>query len=505
VMRSISRNDPNQAAKPSPAAVSEHTTGSIRILHLEDDPVTSELISEWLREDGLRVEIERVDRLSSFAERLATRSHDLVLSDFTIPGMDTFVALRLAHRTRPDLPYVFFSGTLGEEAAVEALKNGATDFVPKDHPGRLPAAVRRALQEAKRGPFGAVEGTSPHEGAEDALRKSEERFRSFVESANHVIWRMNAVGEADQPMPSWNAFTGQTVAQAAGFGWTNAIHPDDRARVIEAWRTASGSKSTYQVEYRLQGQDGQWHHILARGTPILEADGSVREYVGVCNDITRQREAEEELRRSEQRFRAIFEQAAIGIGLVDLKDARWLAVNEPFCRMLGYTPEFMRATPWPQITHPQDVNLDLVPFQQMAAGQRDSYSVEKRFVHRDGHPVWARLTLSLVRDAQGRPDYEIAIIENIDDRKRAEGQLQRQAKLIDLSPTATIVRSPEGVISFWSAGAEALYGWTAQQALGRTTHELLQTGFPQTLDEIVAEIRRSGKWSGELRHRTKDG
>jgi signal transduction histidine kinase/CheY-like chemotaxis protein len=114
-----------------------------------DDPTTSRLVQEWLHREGLPVAIDRVDTLPEFAQRLATHSHALILSDFTIPGMDTFEALRLAHQARPDLPYVFFSGTLGEDAAVEALKRGATDYVLKDRPARLPSAVRRALDEAE--------------------------------------------------------------------------------------------------------------------------------------------------------------------------------------------------------------------------------------------------------------------------------------------------------------------------------------------------------------------
>ncbi|WP_051361356.1 PAS domain-containing hybrid sensor histidine kinase/response regulator [Desulfuromonas sp. TF] len=134
--------------------------------------------------------------------------------------------------------------------------------------------------------------------------------------------------------------------------------------------------------------------------------------------------AEEQRRESEEKFRAVFEQAAIGMGRVSFADARWIDVNDAFCRMLGYPPEEMRATPWPQITHPEDVDLDLIPFRRMAAGELNSYTVEKRFIHKQGHHVWARLTLSLVRDAEGRPDYQIAVIENITERKRSEEELK---------------------------------------------------------------------------------
>jgi PAS domain S-box-containing protein len=135
-------------------------------------------------------------------------------------------------------------------------------------------------------------------------------------------------------------------------------------------------------------------------------------------------EARRSLRDSEEKFRSIFEQAGVGIGRVAFSDAHWIDVNDAFCRMLGYSHEEMLATPWPRMTHPEDVDLDLVPFRRMAAGEIDWYSVEKRFIHKQGHEVWARLTLSLVRDGAQRPLYEIAIIDDISSRKRTEEALR---------------------------------------------------------------------------------
>ncbi len=145
-------------------------------------------------------------------------------------------------------------------------------------------------------------------------------------------------------------------------------------------------------------------------------------------DVSSQIEAAYALRQSEEKFRAVFEQAAVGIGRVSFHDAKWIDVNAAFCSILGYSAEEFKATPWPEITHPNDIDLDLIPFKQMAAGDLDSYSVEKRFIHKKGHHSWARLTLSLVRDEEGRPDYEIAIIEDINERKTAEQTLQRRTE-----------------------------------------------------------------------------
>jgi PAS domain S-box-containing protein len=134
--------------------------------------------------------------------------------------------------------------------------------------------------------------------------------------------------------------------------------------------------------------------------------------------LTRQR-----LHAESADFRAVFDHAAIGIARVAFTGERWIDVNNAFCRMLGYSRHEMLATPWTRMTHPDDLDRDLILFRQMAAGVLDSYVVEKRFLHRDGHDVWARLTLSLVRGRDGTPAYEIAIVEDIGSQHAAAAAL----------------------------------------------------------------------------------
>ena len=161
---------------------------------------------------------------------------------------------------------------------------------------------------------------------------------------------------------------------------------------------------------------------------------------------------------------------------VDFATARWLEVNDALCALVGYSREEMLATPWPRITHPEDVDLDLLPFRRMASGEIDSYSVDKRFIHQKGHVVWGRLNLSLARDGEGRPDYEIAVIEDISDRKRAEAELaEREERLRDALgeqershavldamleslPTAVILADPQGRLVRWNRANEHLWG-----------------------------------------------
>lgn len=122
---------------------------AFRILNLEDDPLDTDLVRALLLKDGLPAEIDRVDALSGFREALVRGGYKLILADYSIPGMDASEALRLARETRPELPFIFLSGTIGEETAVEMLKRGASDYLLKQRMERLGPAVRRALHEAE--------------------------------------------------------------------------------------------------------------------------------------------------------------------------------------------------------------------------------------------------------------------------------------------------------------------------------------------------------------------
>ena len=130
--------------------------------------------------------------------------------------------------------------------------------------------------------------------SERRLRESEERFRTLIETIAAVVWRTAPSGELVPPQPSWTAFTGQAQAGYEGFGWLQAVHPEDRDATAEAWRRAVAENTLYAVEHRLRRKDGEWRTMAARGVPILD-DGEVREWVGLHTDITERKQAEEEL------------------------------------------------------------------------------------------------------------------------------------------------------------------------------------------------------------------
>lgn len=200
------------------------------------------------------------------------------------------------------------------EKAREGYRKAFREGVVRDYPlqirrldGHLipvlynSAVFRNEAGEAI-GVFAAARDMSEHELAERRIRLSEERYRALVAASSQIIWQADARGEVADDMPGWREFTGCSYAEVKGAGWANAVHPEDRARVMAGWKSSVESVTRYEIEYRLRRHDGEYRLISAYGVPVREADGTVREWIGTCTDITDRKRNEIE---REQLFEAV--------------------------------------------------------------------------------------------------------------------------------------------------------------------------------------------------------
>ena len=262
----------------------------LRILHLEDSDADAELVEVLLRSKGLDCHITRVETRTEFEAALEAGGFDLILSDYRLPTYDGRSALALARSRRPAVPFLFVSGTIGEERAVDSLKEGATDFILKDHFARLVPAVRRALNEARE--------RSARERAEEALRKSEERYALAAQGANDGLWDWDLTTDTVYFSPRWKSMLGyedQDVGDQPG-EWLERVHPLDlpglKAR-LEAHR--DGSSEHFECEYRIAHRDGSHRWMLGRGLAVRDAEGRSLRMAGSQTDITQRKAAEEQL------------------------------------------------------------------------------------------------------------------------------------------------------------------------------------------------------------------
>ncbi|MBV8702506.1 MAG: CHASE3 domain-containing protein [Acetobacteraceae bacterium] len=218
--------------------------------------------------------------------------------------------------------------------------------------------------------------------AERALSEQEAHARAILDLNPQVLWTARPDGSIEDFAERWLAWTGLTRAEALGEGLTRVRHPDDLPRVAAAWSHALATGQPYDVEHRVRMADGSYRWMRSRAVPRRDpASGAVLRWYGATEDVHDHHEAEAALREGEARFRAIFEQAAVGMGNVAL-DGAWLRVNRRLCGMLGYTEAELRARTFQDITHPDDLEADRDNVRRLLAGEIATYSMEKRYIRR---------------------------------------------------------------------------------------------------------------------------
>ena len=208
------------------------------------------------------------------------------------------------------------------------------------------------------------------------------------------------------------------------------VVPDDRASVQSALQDFFSGKPVGNIDYRVLGDDGVERWIETRWSVVLGPEGRPLKSFATNLDITDRKQAEAALRASEEQFRATFENVAIGIVHLGL-DNRWLRVNPAMCRLTGYTAEALTGMAFTDITHPEDLGSNLDQLQRLRAGEIDSFTLEKRYIHRSGRHVWVSVTAALLRDAEGQPLYFIGAIEDITEKKATLAQLDLQRRFVE--------------------------------------------------------------------------
>jgi len=330
------------------------------------------------------------------------------------------------------------------------------------------------------------------------------RLAAIVENSDDAI-----IGEdLEGWITSWNVgaerIFGYTAEEAVG-RTINMIMPHDAfeemSRNLEIIR--EGGRLDHLETTRIR-KDGRRIVVSMTLSAVRDRSGKIIGASKIARDITAQKEAEQALRESEERFRATFELAGVGIAHVSL-DGRWLRVNQSLCNIVGYSREELANLDFAAITHPDDLDADWQNVKDLLAGKMDKYSMEKRYIRKDGSIAWVNLTTSLVRDSFGVPKYFISIVEDTSERKSSEHALARQADMLNQAQEPIFAWELGGGILYWNRAAEELYGYSREEALGRRSHELLRTRHSKPVEEFERQVAVHGSWSGELVHTTKDG
>jgi PAS domain S-box-containing protein len=305
---------------------------------------------------------------------------------------------------------------------------------------------------------------------EEELRQSEQKYRILLEESPDPVFSMNSEGRYTYVNQALARAFGQSVDNIIGktlWDFFPEAEADKRfASLDQAFKT--GQKMT--IEGPVPGPDGTRYYVTTI-SPITDNQKKVFSAICSSKDITERKLAEEALRVSEELLKATINNAPIGIATADGIDKRFLTANAEFCQIIGYSEQELRSQTFKNITHPEDLSDSLDHLAALESGIISSFSLEKRYVKKDGTLIVAIVRVSLIRDPEGKPSVIIAEIENITERKRLEEELRRseaQLRLIlDSSPfPIALFDIQDNHIDFWSQSALTLFGHTASTTPG---------------------------------------
>jgi two-component system cell cycle sensor histidine kinase/response regulator CckA len=465
---------------------------SIRVLLAGGGPLAERAAGLLAAEPG--VEARVVADPARAAALLAAGGWDAGLADCG-PGLE------LARRGRDErwgTPLVLLAEAVDPALEAAARQAGAADVVGGDE---LTAPVlRRALRYAVR---------------EAALGESRRVLETLLGSLpgmayrcrNEAAWTLEFASRGAEALTGWRP---EDLVGNARVAFGDLVHPDDRAHLWESVQAAVARDEPFEVEYRLVRRDGRVCWVAEQGRAVRGGGEDAAVLEGYVFEITRRKAVEQALRTGEAQFRAVFEEAPIGMALVDM-DGRMVRTNRALHELLDYPAAALEDTYFSQVTHPDDLATDWELFGDLVAADISHYQVLKRYVRRDGSVVWGMLSMSLIRAPDGAPRYAIGMVENVTERREAEEALRLREhefrSLLEHGRDVISILEPDGDLRFTSPAVERVLGYGRTELAGTYLGELVHPDdVPAMLELFERAIQAPGRPKlAELRVLHRDG
>jgi PAS domain S-box-containing protein len=389
--------------------------------------------------------------------------------------------------------------------------------------GQVSLRVENGRPVATRGIFRDI---TERKQAETALRSLNTRLDFLLSSSPATIYTCEAVPPYAATFISANltGLLGYTVKEflASPSFWADRIHPEDRDRVF-AGLPRLFAHGTHLHEYRFQHKDGSWRWMRDALRVVPGPDGKVGELIGYFIDITEQKASEEivralninlerlvtertgALRESEERLRTLFEQAAVGVAEINTTTGRFIRINRKYGEIVGYSMEQMLALDFMSITHPDDLASDLAQMERFKRGELREFTLEKRYIRKDGSIVWVELTVSPLRAGNEALTRHIAVVKDITERKQVESQLRLTQFAVEHAADAVLWADDTKRFVYVNEAACRSLGYTRKELLTLRIPDIAPQHDPERFQQRLTSIKQGRSATYESLHRRKDG
>jgi PAS domain S-box-containing protein len=454
----------------------------LRILSLEDDPKDTDLIQELLATEGIICEVTRVETQAAFLSSLERGEIDLILADYSLPSFDGLSALKLAMKAHPDVPFIFVSGTLGEEVAIEALKIGATDYILKTRLSRLVPSVLRALREAT--------GEAERKRAERSLRQNE-AYLAEAQRLSHTGsfgWNV-ATREIYWSEETFRIFEYEPSMKPTVEMVIERTHPSDRVLVRQTIEGAAAIGKAFDFEHRLMMPDGAVKYVRPVAHPSANDQSGGLVFVGAVTDITESKRADEALRRSESHLAEAQRLTHTGSWVWEVAARDALHLSEEWYRIYEFDPE--EGMPgWETRrlrAHPED-RARWQGAIERAIREKSDYDVEFRILLPDGRVKYIHTVGHPVLSSSGDLLQFVGSSTDITERRRAdealrrsEGYLAEAQRLTRIGSWAWSVANRHSV--YWSQENYRLFGFDPEEGIP-SDESFYQRVHPEDRDRV---------------------
>lgn len=302
--------------------------------------------------------------------------------------------------------------------------------------------------------------------ARKKVEDSEKRFQAAVKAVEGILWTNNARGEMEGEQSGWALLTGQTYEEYQGYGWAKAVHPDDEQPTVDAWNEAVQERKTFIFEHRVKTKDGQWRDFSIRAIPLSNADGTLRQWVGVHTDITDNKEAAKALKVNEERLNIIVEASELGTWELNMK-TKEPTYSKRYLEIIGGYKEDIKLTHAQllQHLHPDDLPLREKAFKD--AFDTGYLHYESRLIWNDKSIHWMEGKGKVFYDEENNPEKLIGTVRDITEDKNHEQDLKESEHkfrlLADSMPQHVWTSDPEGNLNYFNQSVFNYSGLTLEQ------------------------------------------